>query len=117
MHLYVQHRMSGLLGTLLCIKCQQHKASDLRGLECSFQRWCCVLCSLMHAPQRPEEAMEKYRYYVELPGDFWENSEFMEELKLNIAPARGRNGRIAYKDMLQVGQVHMELTVMDPGDA
>ena len=61
--------------------------------------------------------MEKYRYYVELPGDFWENSEFMQELKLNVAPARGRDGRVAYRDMLQVGQVHTELLVMDPGDS
>ena len=76
-----------------------------------------MLRRIMHAPQRPEEAMEKYRYYVELPGDFWENSEFMEELKLNIAPARGRDGRLAYRDMLQVGQVHTELVVMDPTDA
>ena len=78
---------------------------------------CQSTCRIMHAPQRAEEAMEKYRYYVELPGDFWENSEFMEELKLNIAPARGRDGRVAYRDLLQVGQVHTELMVMDPGDA
>ena len=26
----------------------------------------------MYAPQNPEEKMEKYRFYCELPGDFWE---------------------------------------------
>lgn len=71
----------------------------------------------MYAPQNPEQKMEKYRFYVELPGDFWYNSPFMDELKRNMAPLRNAEGRIAYKDMLQVGQVHPELVVMDPGDA
>ena len=26
----------------------------------------------MYAPQNAEEKMEKYRFYCELPGDFWE---------------------------------------------
>jgi hypothetical protein len=73
--------------------------------------------SIMYAPQMPEERMEKYRFYCELPGDFWENSPFMDELKYNLAPLRRADGRVSYGDLLQTGQVHPELVVMDPGDA
>lgn len=45
------------------------------------------------------------------------SSPFMDELKYNMAPLRGPDGRLAYSDMLKVGQCHPELVVMDPGDA
>ncbi len=71
----------------------------------------------MYAPENPEFKMEKYRFYVELPGDFWENSPFMDELKYNMAPLRDENGYVKYGDLLQVGQVHPELVMLDPNDA
>ncbi len=41
----------------------------------------------------------------------------MDELKYNMAPLRNADGRLAYSDMLKVGQCRPELVVMDPGDA
>ena len=30
--------------------------------------------------------MEKYRYYVDLPGDLWEDGTFMDLIRMNAAP-------------------------------
>ena len=30
--------------------------------------------------------MEKYRYYVDLPGDLWEDGTFMDLIRVNAAP-------------------------------
>ncbi len=30
--------------------------------------------------------MEKYRFYVELPGDLWEDGTFMDLIRMNAAP-------------------------------
>ena len=37
---------------------------------------------------RPNEEadMEKYRYYVDLPGDLWEDGTFMDLIRMNAAP-------------------------------
>ena len=38
---------------------------------------------IMYADERPEWQMEKYRFYVELPGDIWEDGYFMQLIKMN----------------------------------
>lgn len=48
--------------------------------------------------------MEKHRFYVELPGDFWESGTFMRMLKTHL-PHRTADGRIPYSWLLQEGQV------------
>jgi len=70
---------------------------------------------IMYAKQRPEWQMEKHRFYVELPGDFWENGVVMEKIKQGL-PHRTAEGRIQYAWLLQEGQVTPELKVIDPGD-
>ena len=37
---------------------------------------------------RPNEEadMEKYRFYVDLPGDLWEDGTFMDLIRMNAAP-------------------------------
>lgn len=61
--------------------------------------------------------MEKYRFYVDLPGDIWEEGTFMDLIKLNMSPLIRADGRIEHQDMLRLDQVHVELVVMDPRDA
>ena len=70
----------------------------------------------MFAEERPEWQMEKYRFYVELPGDVWEDGYFMQLVKMN-QPQRSAEGRRDYRHMLREGQVTTELVVMDPNDA
>jgi len=70
---------------------------------------------IMYAKQRPEWQMEKHRFYVELPGDFWESGVVMRALKMNI-PHRTADGRIEHHQLLQEGQVTPELKVIDPSD-
>lgn len=70
---------------------------------------------IMFAKQRPEWQMEKHRFYVDLPGDFWESGVMMNTIKMNI-PHRTADGRIEYHQLLQEGQVTPELRVLDPTD-
>ncbi|KAL3137049.1 hypothetical protein ABBQ32_006634 [Trebouxia sp. C0010 RCD-2024] len=68
------------------------------------------------APERPEWQQEKHRFYVELPGDMWEEGEMMRLLKSNLAQ-RTEDGRVPYLNMLRLGQVRPELVVIDPSDS
>jgi hypothetical protein len=43
----------------------------------------CLLRSVAYAPELPEWQMEKNRYYVELPGDVWEEGTLMHLIKNN----------------------------------
>eukprot|EP01025_Chloroclados_australasicus_P034264 TRINITY_DN3506_c0_g1_i3.p1 TRINITY_DN3506_c0_g1~~TRINITY_DN3506_c0_g1_i3.p1 ORF type:complete len:377 (-),score=34.06 TRINITY_DN3506_c0_g1_i3:8-1138(-) len=70
---------------------------------------------IMYCQERPEWQMEKWRFYVELPGDFWTESDFMVYFKKNL-PHRTREDRVKYEWMLQEHQVVPELVVVDPGD-
>ena len=70
----------------------------------------------MYCDERPEWQIEKYRFYVELPGDLYEDGYFMQLVKMN-QPLRNADGRRDYTDMLQEGQVTTELVVIDPNDA
>lgn len=46
-----------------------------------------ALRSIMYVTRENEEAqMEKYRFYVELPGDLWEDGTFMDLIRMNAAP-------------------------------
>ncbi|KAK9817951.1 hypothetical protein WJX72_004798 [[Myrmecia] bisecta] len=72
--------------------------------------------SVAYAPELPEWQMEKYRYYVELPGDIWEDGYFMDLVKMN-QPIINEDGRMPYDHLLKVGQVTTELVVADPNDA
>lgn len=70
----------------------------------------------MFCEERPEWQMEKYRFYVELPGDLWEDGYFMQLIKMN-QPLRRPDGRRDYAHMLREGQVTTELVIIDPNDA
>ncbi|KAK9806474.1 hypothetical protein WJX73_000984 [Symbiochloris irregularis] len=72
---------------------------------------------IMYGKENPEWAMEKIRYYCELPGDFWEDGSFMQMLKENMNPQRGEDGRLQYAEMRKFDQVHPELQVLDPNEA
>lgn len=71
---------------------------------------------VMYVDQRPEWQMEKYRFYVELPGDLWEEGYFMNLVKVNQVIV-DREGYMPYEHMLKEGQVTTELVVLDPSDA
>ena len=45
---------------------------------------------ILYADERPEWQMEKYRFYVELPGDVWEDGYFMQLIKMNQVRAHRR---------------------------
>lgn len=69
----------------------------------------------MYCQQRPEWQIEKYRFYVELPGDLYEDGYFMQLVKMN-QPLRQVDGRREYRNLLREGQVTTELVVLDPSD-
>jgi hypothetical protein len=42
------------------------------------------------SPELPEWDMEKYRFYLDLPGDFWEGGQLMKYLReRQVGAARG----------------------------
>ncbi len=61
--------------------------------------------------------MEKIRYYVELPGDLYEDGYFMNLVKVNQGDLRDENGRILHHDLLRSDQTYLELQVVDPSEA
>lgn len=70
----------------------------------------------MYIDQKPEWQMEKMRYYVELPGDVWEDGTFMSLIKRNQYHHTEDN-RVEYEWMLKEHEVTCELMVLDPNDA
>lgn len=48
---------------------------------------CCLIHTLppfdrqWYCPEMPEWDMEKYRFYVDLPGDFWEGGQLLSYLR------------------------------------
>lgn len=68
------------------------------------------------ADQRPEWQIEKWRYYVELPGDVWSQGQLMSLVKASF-PHRGKDGRVPYEFMLRQDSVSCELVVFDPSQA
>jgi len=58
----------------------------------------CTLCRSWYCPEMPEWNMEKYRFYVDLPGDFWESGVMMRYLRSKEVKVGGHNvqcGRVA----------------------
>jgi hypothetical protein len=39
------------------------------------------ICSQWFSPEMPEWDMEKYRFYLDLPGDFWESGTLLKYLR------------------------------------
>ena len=72
--------------------------------------------SVVYVEQKPEWQMEKMRYYVELPGDLWEDGLFLKLIKQNQYHHTSDN-RVKYEWMLKEHQVTCELLVLDPNDA
>ncbi|CAD7700913.1 unnamed protein product [Ostreobium quekettii] len=72
--------------------------------------------SVVYVEQKPEWQMEKMRYYVELPGDIWEDGTFLELIKKNQYHHSADN-RVKYEWMLKEHQVTCELTVLDPNNS
>ncbi len=53
----------------------------------------CVLRSQWYCPEMPEWNMEKYRFYVDLPGDFWESGVLLRYLRSkDVKVRRGEGG-------------------------
>ena len=77
----------------------------------------CMCSRIMYGQPNEEWNMEKIRYYVELPGDLYEDGYFMDLIKYNMNPLRDEEGRIDHHDLLELEQVHTELQVVDPSEA
>ena len=60
----------------------------------------------------PEWKMEMQRFYVDLPGDFWYNSEFHSLIRANI-PHKTADGYQAKSWLTQDGQYHPEVRAKD----
>ena len=75
--------------------------------------------NIQYAEEVPEWRMEKNRYYVELPGDVWEEGTLLDLIKKNQERRVWMNGelRIPYENLLRLNEVRPELQVMDPNDA
>lgn len=73
------------------------------------------------APELPEWDMEKYRFYVDLPGDFWEQGVLLRYLKERtprvVFDPETRQYVLPYKYLTKVGEVRTELTLLDPRDS
>lgn len=82
----------------------------------------CLLCvpSQWYSPEMPEWNMEKYRFYVDLPGDFWENATLMQYLKQRHTAVKwdAESGLyvMPYKHFTKLGEVRTELQIMDAGE-
>ncbi len=75
--------------------------------------------TVQYAEEVPEWKMEKNRYYVELPGDVWEEGTLMRLIKDNQEKRVMINGqvRIPYDNLLKLNEVRPELQVVDSGDS
>lgn len=69
----------------------------------------------------PEWDMEKYRFYVDLPGDFWESGVLQQALAAQRAagavwdPVSGQYV-LPYRAQKKVFQVTTEVQMLDPAD-
>ncbi|KIZ04815.1 cell division protease FtsH [Monoraphidium neglectum] len=72
------------------------------------------------SPELPEWCMEKYRFYLDLPGDFWEGGQLMRYLREREVPVVWDQESKAYvmpwSGFTRLGEVRTELQVMDPGE-
>lgn len=80
--------------------------------------FCYVLGRIIyHGASTPESEMEKIRYYVELPGDLYEDGYFMDLVKIAMGPLRTEEGRVPHELLLRQNQTYLELQVVDPSEA
>ncbi len=78
----------------------------------------CYSCSIVyHGASTPESEMEKIRYYVELPGDLYEDGYFMDLVKIAMGPLRTEEGRVPHHLLLRQSQTYLELQVVDSTEA
>jgi hypothetical protein len=68
----------------------------------------------------PEWNMEKYRFYLDLPGDFWESEVLMNYLHERSVKVEWDSSSGQYvmpwSGFTRLGEVRTELQVMDPGE-
>ena len=77
---------------------------------------CCSI-KFQGGPPTPEWEMEKIRYYVELPGDIFEDGYFMDLVKIAMGPLWDEKGRVDQQNLLEHDQTYLELQVVDSGEA
>lgn len=77
----------------------------------------CLSRIVYHGASTPEAEMEKIRYYVELPGDLYEDGYFMDLVKIAMGPLRTEEGRVPHHLLLRQNQTYLELQVVDPTEA
>lgn len=74
-----------------------------------------------YCPEMPEWNMEKYRFYVDLPGDFWDNGTLLrylraKEVQVMWDPSTNQFV-MPYHYFNKVMQVKTEVQVLDPGNS
>jgi len=81
---------------------------------------CLARCSRWWSPELPEWDMEKYRFYVDLPGDFWDSGLLLDTLKERMVQivwdSSSKQYVLPYKHLTKLGEVRTELQVLDAGD-
>ncbi|WIA18809.1 hypothetical protein OEZ85_003491 [Tetradesmus obliquus] len=72
------------------------------------------------SPEMPEWDMEKYRFYLDLPGDFWESGallRYLREREVQILwDDASRQYVLPYKHLTKLGEVRTELQLLDAAD-
>lgn len=74
-----------------------------------------------YCPEMPEWNMEKYRFYLDLPGDFWENGQLLSYLKSRMVKiywdVQAKEYVVPSKYITKVNEVRTELQVLDPSES
>jgi cell division protease FtsH len=69
----------------------------------------------------PEWNMEKYRFYVDLPGDFWESGVLLDYLKERQVKVEwdpdSRQYVMPWRNFTRLGEVRTEVQVLDPQES
>ena len=71
----------------------------------------------MYGKENPEWGMEKIRYYVELPGDAWQDGSLMNLVKQNMVARPDATGHVPYTELMKHNETRPELVVLDPNQA
>lgn len=78
-------------------------------------------CSQWFCPEMPEWNMEKYRFYVDLPGDFWDSGVLLRHLRSKDVSVEwdeaSRQYIMPYSGMSKVFEVKTELQILDPSES
>jgi len=74
-----------------------------------------------YCPEMPEWNMEKYRFYVDLPGDFWDSGVMLRYLRSRevqvLWDERAGHFVLPHEAFNKVFQVKTELQVLDPSES